>query len=117
MPDVLLVPPANQLRAAVVFITGSGPQDRDESIADHKPFLVIADFLARRGIAVLRFDDRGVAASTGKFDAATTDDFTSDAVSAWKFLSKQIQLPPAKIGMLGHSEGAAFALESAARNP
>jgi uncharacterized protein len=117
LSGTLLLPKAEDLRAAVVLLTGSGPQDRDESLADHKPFLIIADFLARRGVAVLRFDDRGVARSTGDFAAATTEDFTSDALSAWKYLASQVKLAPSKIGMLGHSEGSSFALSSAAKNP
>ena len=66
----------------VVLITGSGPQDRNEELLGHKPFLVLSDYLTRRGIAVLRYDDRGVGESTGKFDSATTYDFASDASAA-----------------------------------
>ena len=65
---------------AVILITGSGPQDRDETLLGHKPFLVLADHFTRQGIAVLRYDDRGVAKSTGKFATATSRDFADDAV-------------------------------------
>ncbi len=117
LAGTLVVPPPDKLRAGVVLLTGSGPQDRDESIADHKLFWVIADYLARRGIAVLRFDDRGVGKSTGKFATATTEDFVTDATSAWKFLAAQVLLPNEKIGLLGHSEGSSVALEVATKNP
>ena len=64
---------------AVLLITGSGPQDRDESLLGHKPFLILSDYLTRQGIAVLRADDRGVGKSTGVFAKATTADFATDA--------------------------------------
>lgn len=70
----------------MVLISGSGPQDRDETVFGHKPFLVLADYLTRAGIAVLRYDDRGVGKSTGNFNSATTLDFVEDAKSAFAFL-------------------------------
>ncbi|HEY6829080.1 MAG TPA: CocE/NonD family hydrolase [Gemmatimonadaceae bacterium] len=90
---------------AVVFITGSGAQDRDETILGHHPFLVIADFLARHGIASLRYDDRGYARSTGNFDAATSADFADDAEAAVRFLQGVSGIARDRVGIIGHSEG------------
>lgn len=88
---------------AVVLITGSGPQNRDEEVLGHKPFQVIADALTQAGMAVLRYDDRGVGASEGQFQPATWRDYADDAAAAVAFLKKQPQI--AAIGLLGHSEG------------
>lgn len=88
---------------AAVLITGSGPQDRDSTVAGHKPFLVIADHLARHGVASLRCDDRGVARSTGSFAAATTFDFADDALAQARFLAARDDIGP--VGLIGHSEG------------
>ncbi len=93
----------------VVLVTGSGPQDRDETVAGHKPFLVLADALTRHGIAVLRYDDRGVGASTGDFATATTADFAADAEAAIRFLRSRDEVASDKVGVLGHSEGALVA--------
>ena len=90
---------------AVLLISGSGPQDRNEELMGHKPFLVLADYLTRRGIAVLRVDDRGVGESTGDFAAATTLDFTSDVLAGVEFLKQRPEIDPALIGLIGHSEG------------
>jgi uncharacterized protein len=101
-----LTMPANASNcAAVILVTGSGPQNRDEELLGHKPFLVLSDYLTRRGIAVFRYDDRGVGKSEGKFASATTADFASDAASAIDFLKTQKGINPAKIGIAGHSEG------------
>jgi fermentation-respiration switch protein FrsA (DUF1100 family) len=94
---------------AVVLITGSGPQNRDEEVFGHKPFLVIADFLTRQGIAVLRYDDRGTAKSTGNFSTSTSADFASDVESAVEYLRTRTETDPAKIGLVGHSEGGLIA--------
>jgi alpha/beta superfamily hydrolase len=102
--------------AAVVLATGSGPQDRDESLAGHKPFLVLSDALTRRGIAVLRCDDRGVGASTGAFAAATTLDFAADALAAVAALRARPEIASAHVGVVGHSEGATVAAIAAARS-
>jgi hypothetical protein len=102
---------------AVVFITGSGPQNRDEELLGHKPFLVLADYLTRRGIAVLRYDDRGIGTSTGDFGAATSEDFAGDALAAWAVLRERKEIDPRRIGLLGHSEGALIAPMLAARTP
>jgi pimeloyl-ACP methyl ester carboxylesterase len=90
---------------AVVLVTGSGPENRDEELFGHKPFLVWADHLTRNGIAVLRFDDRGTAKSTGDFASATTIDFATDAVAAVEYLKSRKEVDAKKIGIAGHSEG------------
>lgn len=108
--------PARPL-AAVALITGSGPQDRDETIAGHKPFAVIADYLTRRGHAVLRYDDRGVGGSTGSFEHGTTLDFASDAGAAVDFLKTRPEIDPRRIGLLGHSEGGLIAPIVASQRP
>ena len=102
---------------AVVMITGSGPQNRDEEILGHRPFLVIADHLTRNGIAVLRFDDRGVAESEGDFAAATSYDFATDVEAAVNYLRNRPEINPAQIGLAGHSEGGIIAPIVASRNP
>ncbi|HZU28877.1 MAG TPA: alpha/beta fold hydrolase [Bryobacteraceae bacterium] len=102
---------------AVVLITGSGPQDRDESLLGHKPFLVLADYLTRHGIAVLRADDRGTAKSGGDFTSATTADFASDAEAGVAWLKTRSEGDPQRIGLIGHSEGGIVAPMVAARNP
>lgn len=93
----------------VLLITGSGPQDRDETVFDHKPFLIIADHLARHDIAVLRVDDRGVGASTGDFSSATTLDFASDVAAGVAFLKTRPEIDAERIGLIGHSEGGLIA--------
>ena len=92
-----------------VLVSGSGPQDRDEEIMGHKPFLVLSDFLTRNGFAVLRFDDRGVGASAGDFQSATSEDFASDVLAAIAFLKTRPEVLPGKIGIIGHSEGGLIA--------
>lgn len=94
---------------AVVMVSGSGPQDRDETLLGHKPFLVIADYLTRNGIAVLRFDDRGVAKSKGNFASATSADFATDALAAVEYLKTRKEINSKKIGIAGHSEGGMIA--------
>lgn len=94
---------------AVVLVSGSGPQDRDETLMEHKPFLVLADFLTRQGIAVLRYDDRGFGESEGNFIKSTTADFTTDAAAAVRFLQYRPDVQANQIGMLGHSEGGLIA--------
>lgn len=91
----------------VIFVTGSGAQDRDETIFEHKPFAVIADHLARHGIASLRYDDRGTGASTGRFEGATTADFAQDAEAGIEYLRAHEGFD--KVGILGHSEGGSVA--------
>jgi uncharacterized protein len=100
---------------AVVFVTGSGPQDRDEALLGHRPFLVIADYLARHGIASLRYDDRGFAKSTGTFETATSADFAADAEAALHFLQHVPGIARDRVGILGHSEGGLIGPMIAAR--
>ncbi|WP_242186088.1 alpha/beta hydrolase [Sphingomonas sp. CARO-RG-8B-R24-01] len=102
---------------AVVLISGSGAQDRDETILAHKPFAVIADRLTRDGVAVLRMDDRGFARSTGNFAAATDDDFAADTAADVAFLRQRADIDPARIGLIGHSEGGLVAPKVAVRDP
>ncbi|MFT4822793.1 MAG: alpha/beta superfamily hydrolase [Halioglobus sp.] len=97
------------IKAAAVMITGSGAQDRDETILNHKPFWVIADYLAQQGYAVLRLDDRGVGESTGDFSQATTEDFVTDINAAVNFMQQRTDIPSDKIGLIGHSEGGMIA--------
>lgn len=91
----------------LIMVTGSGAENRDEEVFDHKPFLVIADYLARHGIASLRFDDRGVGKSTGSMEGATTKDFADDVLAGIEMLRGLKQF--SKVGVLGHSEGGSVA--------
>lgn len=93
----------------VILITGSGPQNRDEEILGHKPFLIISDYLTRNGIGVLRYDDRGVGQSTGDFETATSADFATDVESAIAYLKTRKEINKNKIGLIGHSEGGLIA--------
>lgn len=97
----------------VLMVTGSGQQNRDEELFGHKPFLVLADYLARHGIASLRYDDRGTARSTGKPENCTTEDFATDAEAGTAFLRSLKRF--SRIGVLGHSEGGTIAFMLAAR--
>lgn len=117
LAGTLTIPSNCQGCPAVVLISGSGPQDRNETLLGHHPFWVIADHLTRYGIAVLRFDDRGVGASEGNFKTATSADFMTDAAAAVAFLQQQQTINPTKIGVLGHSEGGLIAPMLAAQNP
>lgn len=101
---------------AAVLIAGSGPHDRNESIANHLPFLVLADHLTRQGIAVLRYDKRGVGKSSGSADKATTMDLAADAEAAIAFLKSHKHIDSAHIGLIGHSEGAMIAPYLASRS-
>ncbi len=112
----LTIPQGKGPFPAVVLITGSGPQDRDESLLGHKPFLVLSDYLTRHGIAVLRADDRGTAKSTGNFATATTADFATDTEAGVAYLKTRPEINPQKIGLIGHSEGGVIAPMVAARN-
>lgn len=114
MAGTLTKPKGDGPFPAVVLISGSGPQDRDETLLGHKPFLVLADHLTRKGIAVLRYDDRGVGKSTGKFAEATSKDFADDAAGAVTFLKARKDI--GKIGLAGHSEGGLIAPMVAATN-
>ena len=100
---------------AVILITGSGQQDRDESLLGHKPFLVLADYLTRKGIAVLRSDDRGAGKSGGVFPTATNADFADDAGAAIAYLKTRREIDPTRIGLIGHSGGGIVASMVAVR--
>ena len=105
LAGTLTLPSGTGSHPAVILISGSGPQDRDETLMEHKPFLVLADHLTRNGIAVLRYDDRGVAKSKGRFKSATIYDFAADAKAAIAYLKSRPEINPKKIGLVGHSEG------------
>ena len=105
-----LTKPKGKVKATAVLISGSGPQDRDETIMRHKPFAVIADHFAKKGFAVLRLDDRGVGQSTGDFSKATSEDFASDAAAAIDYLKQRQDIPNHTIGLVGHSEGGMIGL-------
>lgn len=101
---------------AVILISGSGPQNRNEELLGHKPFLVLADHLTRNGIAVLRFDDRGVGKSTGDFSLATTEDFVTDVLAGVEYLKTRKEVNKNSIGLIGHSEGGLVAPLTAAQS-
>ncbi len=102
---------------AAILISGSGAQDRDEQLLGHRPFLVLADHLTRRGIAVLRYDDRGYGKSTGRFQDATSSDFAVDAAAAVAFLRDRKDIDTGRIGLIGHSEGGMVGPMVAAKDP
>ena len=99
-----------------LLITGSGPEDRDEAVFGHRPFLVLADHLTRQGIAVLRVDDRGVGGSTGRFSQATSEDFAGDVLAGIEFLKTRREIDRKRIGLIGHSEGGLIAPMVATRS-
>ena len=109
LAGTLTLPQSNKPVPAVILISGSGAQNRDEELMEHKPFLVIADYLTRHGIAVLRYDDRGFGESTGDFATATTTDFASDATAALNYLKTRQEINPNQLGAIGHSEGGIIA--------
>lgn len=112
----LTLPPGKGPFPAAVLLNGSGRQDRDDTIFGHKLFLVIADYLTRNGIAVLRYDDRGAGGSSGDYDAATTADLSTDAEAALAYLQTRAAVDPKRIGFIGHSEGGVIGPMVAARN-
>lgn len=116
LAGTLTLPKKEGVFPVVVLITGSGAQNRDEELLGHKPFLVIADFLTRNGVGVLRYDDRGTAESTGDFKTATSFDFSKDAEAAVQYLMTRKEVNKKKIGLIGHSEGGIIAPMVAARN-
>jgi pimeloyl-ACP methyl ester carboxylesterase len=117
LAGTLTLPRAAGPFPAVILIQGSGAHDRDETIFDHKPFLVLADYLTRRGIAVLRVDKRGVGGSTGKTREATTEAFAADALAGVELLKNRRDIRGSQIGLIGHSEGGAIAPLVASRSP
>lgn len=116
LAGTLTLPAKKGKYPVVVLISGSGAQNRDEELMGHKPFLVIADFLTRNGIGVLRYDDRGTAQSTGDFQKATSVDLANDAEAAVSYLLTRKEINKKKIGLMGHSEGGIIAPMVAARN-
>ena len=113
----LTIPAGTGPFKAVILITGSGAQNRDEELLGHKPFLVISDWLSRNGIAVLRYDDRGVGKSQGNYSTATTADLATDAEAAYNFLMNYPKIDHKEIGLMGHSEGGLIAPIAASTNP
>ena len=116
LAGTLTVPWGKGSFPAVILISGSGPQNRDSELFQHKPFWIIADRLVQQGIAVLRYDDRGVGDSEGVYATATFDDFASDASSALAWLKNQPKIDASKAGAIGHSEGGAIVLMLAAEH-
>jgi len=109
LAGTLTIPEGDGPFPGVVLITGSGPQDRNEELVGHKPFLVIADHLTRHGIAVLRYDDRGFGESDGRFPGATSADLVTDAAAAFDYLIGRAEVDTAAVGLIGHSEGGMIA--------
>jgi uncharacterized protein len=109
LAGTLTLPDKDGNYPAVILISGSGPQNRDEELMGHKPFLVLSDYLTKNGIAVLRFDDRGTFASKGNFKTATSLDFASDVDAAKSYLQSRKEINKKKIGLVGHSEGGIIA--------
>ena len=109
LAGTLTLPLAKGPFPAVLLCTETGPQDRDGTVFGHKPFLLVADYLTRLGIAVLRVDDRGVGKSTGSFSEATSEDFAADALVGIEYLKTRKEIAPEKIGLLGHGEGGLIA--------
>lgn len=116
LAGTLTLPRATTPAPAVILITGSGAEDRDETVFGHKPFLVLADHLTRNGIAVLRVDDRGVGGSSGKTSDATSDDFAGDVLAGIDYLKTRKEIDPKRIGLVGHSEGGLIAPIAANRS-
>jgi len=117
LAGTLTMPRTGQPFPAVVLITGSGSQDRDESVFGHRPFLVLSDYLTRRGIAVLRVDDRGVGGSKGDAAQATSEDFAQDVLAGVEYLKTRKEIDRKRIGLIGHSEGGSVAPLVAAQSP
>jgi len=109
LAGTLTLPRATTPVPAVILISGSGPEDRDETVFGHKPFLILADHLTRNGIAVLRVDDRGVGGSSGKTSASTSEDFAGDVQAGIEYLKARKEIDPKRIGLIGHSEGGLIA--------
>jgi pimeloyl-ACP methyl ester carboxylesterase len=116
LAGTLTMPADGEFNKVVVLISGSGPQDRNEEVFNHKPFLVLSDYLTRQGLAVLRYDDRGVGESEGDFASATTKDFANDVAAAVSYLKNRKEMKGKEIGLAGHSEGGLVAPMVAADN-
>ncbi len=113
----LTLPRSEGPHPAVVLLSGSGSQDRDETIMGHRPFLVLADYLTRRGIAVLRADDRGVGGSMGNPATSTLNDLAGDALAGIAYLKSRKEIDPARIGIIGHSQGGLVGAIAASNSP
>ncbi len=109
LAGTLTLPKSDGVFPIVILISGSGPQNRDEELLGHKSFLVLSDYLTKNGIAVLRYDDRGVAASKGNFKTATSLDFSTDVEAGIEYLKTRKEINKSKIGLIGHSEGGIIA--------
>ncbi len=116
LAGTLTMPNDGNFEKVVILISGSGPQDRNEEILNHKPFLVLSDHFTRQGIAILRYDDRGIAASEGVFAEATSKDFADDAAAAVAYLKSRKDMEGKAIGLAGHSEGGMIASMVASEN-
>ena len=117
LAGTLTLPESSGPFPAVLLLSGSGGNDRDQLIWGHRVFLVLADYLTRQGIAVLRYDDRGVGRSTGDYDKGTFDDFKKDALAGVGYLKTRPEIDAKKIGLIGHSEGAAIGPLVASESP
>ncbi|MDO8539313.1 MAG: alpha/beta fold hydrolase [Opitutaceae bacterium] len=117
LAGTLTVPRGSGPHPAAVLITGSGPQDRNQQVAGHRTFFVLADHLTRVGIAVLRCDDRGTGKSKGKFESALQSDFVADTLAAAAWLRARPEIDPRRVGLIGHSEGGMVAPRAAAKSP
>ena len=109
LAGTLTLPKKQGVFPVVILISGSGPQNRDEELLGHKPFLVLSDYFTKNGIAVLRYDDRGVGLSQGDFKTATSADFATDVESAIAYLKTRKEINKKQIGLVGHSEGGLIA--------
>lgn len=117
LAGTLTIPEGDGPFPALVLVSGSGQQNRDEELMNHRPFWVIADYLSRRGVAVLRYDDRGMGGSTGEVLNATSMDFSYDAEAAFNFLLNRKEINASQVGILGHSEGGIINFMVAERRP
>ncbi len=117
LAGTLTIPEGDGPFPALVLVSGSGQQNRDEELMNHRPFWVIADYLSRRGVAVLRYDDRGMGGSTGEVLNATSLDFSYDAEAAFDFLRNRKEINASQVGILGHSEGGIINFMVAERRP
>ena len=116
LAGTLTLPSGHGPFPAAILLSGSGPNDRDESLAGHRPFLVLADHLTRKGVAVLRFDKRGIGKSSGDYANATMENFAGDAEAALAYLKTRKEVDAKKIGLIGHSEGGMIAPSIAAHS-
>ncbi len=109
LAGTLTLPSSGKPSPAVLLIAGSGPNDRNETVFGHKPFLVLADHLTKQGFAVLRVDKRGVGQSTGNYDVSTSEDFAADVLTGVEYLKTRKEVDAEQIGLIGHSEGGLIA--------